>query len=65
MKENTKEPPIKGLLTNVNEYQKEGQKVNKHDDDDEKSNNNTIKTLAMLKMAVWRLIFKMQWKFQL
>ena len=28
MKENTKEPPIKGLLTNVNEYQKEGQKAN-------------------------------------
>ena len=59
MKENTKEPPIKGLLTNVNEYQKEGQKVNKHDDDHEKSNNNNTATLAMLKMAVWRLIFKM------
>ena len=57
MKENTKEPPIKGLLTNVNEYQKEGQKVNKHDDDDEKSNNNNTTTLVMLKMAVFKLIF--------
>ena len=58
MKENTKEPPIKGLLTNVNEYQKEGQKVNKHDDDDdEKSNNNNSTTLVMFKMAVWKLIF--------